>query len=116
MDYIIDASGQKLGRLASRIARLLQGKEHPSFSPNRPGADRVIVNNVSGIAVSGRKASQKIYYRHTGYMGHLRARKFQEIFERSPEWALERAVYNMLPKNFLRAKRMKRLRIQEKKK
>lgn len=73
----------------------------------------MIVKNISGIAVSGRKFTEKKYYRHTGYMGHLRARKFREVFEHSPERVLQRAVYNMLPKNFLRSDRMKRLRIEE---
>ncbi|MBI3114545.1 MAG: uL13 family ribosomal protein, partial [Candidatus Harrisonbacteria bacterium] len=72
MDYVIDAKNQKLGRLASQIAVILQGKRHASYEPRLRGEDRVIVKNVSGIAVTGGKEKKKIYYRHTGYMGHLR--------------------------------------------
>ncbi len=112
MDYVIDASNQKLGRLASEIAVILQGKKNVSYEPRLAGADKVIIKNASKIVVTGRKYSQKVYYHHTGYMGHLREKKFREVFEKSPETVLRKAVYNMLPKNRLRAKRLKRLIIE----
>lgn len=112
MDYTINAQNQRLGRLASEIAVILQGKKTAAYEPRLSGADRVIVKNVSKIAVTGKKYTQKVYYHHTGYMGHLREKKFREVFEKSPEKVLWKAVYNMLPKNRLRAKRLKRLVIE----
>lgn len=112
MDHVIDAKNQKLGRLASKIAQILQGKMNPNYEPRNPGKDRVIVKNASQIAVSGRKAEQKIYYRHTGYMGHLRKRIYKEFFAKSPEQVLELAVKRMLPQNFLKQKRLNRLIIE----
>ena len=112
MEYIIDATNQKLGRLASEIAVILQGKKNVSYEPRNAGTDKVIIKNVSKITVTGRKYTQKVYYHHTGYMGHLREKKFREVFEKSPQTVLRKAVYNMLPKNRLRAKRLKRLIIE----
>jgi len=113
MDYLIDAKDKRLGRLASEIAQILQGKKDVSYEPRLEGKDRVLVKNVSQLVVTGRKAKQKIYYSHTGYMGHLRRRTLAMVFEKSPAKVLERAVYNMLPKNRLRIKRMKRLVIEK---
>lgn len=112
MEHIIDASNQKLGRLASRISVVLQGKISASYEPRLSGSERVIVKNAGRIVVTGRKSKNKIYYRHTGYMGHLKEKTFREAFEQSPEQVLRRAVYNMLPKNRLRAKRLRRLVIE----
>ena len=112
MDYHIDAQNRILGRLASEIAKILQGKQHPSFEPRLEGKDKVIIRNASKIKVSGRKFEQKIYYRHTGYIGHLKKRKYSEKFKKNPAEILRRAVYMMLPKNKLRAKRIKRLLIE----
>ncbi len=113
MDYIIDATNQKLGRLASHIATVLQGKLHPGYEPRAPGVDRVIVRNASRLVVTGRKYTEKIYYRHTGYMGHLREKRYREVFERSPAAVLRRAVEHMLPKNRLSRARMRRLIIHD---
>jgi large subunit ribosomal protein L13 len=107
----IDASNKILGRLASRISLLLTGKNKANYQPNKDQGDLVIVNNVSKIKVSGNKMTQKIYYRHSGYPGGLKTKKMKEIFEQNPAQLLEKAVYNMLPKNKLRAGRMKRLQI-----
>ncbi len=109
MDYQIDAKGKTLGRLASKIAYLLQGKDNPEFEGRRVGSNRVIVKNVSGLKVTGKKATQKTYYRHTGYMGHLKSKTFKEAFQASPEWVLRHAVSGMLPRNSLKVKRLKRL-------
>lgn len=107
----IDASNKILGRLASRISLLLTGKNKANYQPNKDQGDVVIINNASKIKVSGNKMTQKIYYRHSGYPGGLKTRKMKEIFEKNPAQLLEKAVYNMLPKNKLRAGRMKRLQI-----
>ncbi len=112
MEYVIDAKGERLGRLASRIAVILQVKFDPGYAPRIAGFDRVTVKNAAGILVSGRKAEEKVYFRHTGYMGHLRARKFHEAFRKSPEEVLRSAIWNMLPKNRLRRVRLKRLIIE----
>ena len=109
MDYTIDATNQKLGRLASKIALILQGKLRPDYEPRLAGKDRVIVENISKIEVTGKKFEKKIYYRHTGYMGHLKEKSYREAFAKSPEKVLWTAVYNMLPKHKLRAERLKRL-------
>jgi len=113
MDYVINAENQKLGRLASQIAVILQGKQSPNYDPRLAGTDKIIIKNASKLVVTGKKAEQKIYYHHTGYMGHLRERSFKQLFARSPAAVLRRAVFNMLPKNRLRAKRLKRLVIQD---
>ncbi len=113
MEYVIDAKKQPLGRLASKVAQLLQGKQHPDYLPHNPGKDRVIVKNASQIVVTGRKAEQKIYYRHTGYMGHLRERVYKEFFAQSPEKVLELAVKRMLPQNYLKQNRLNRLTIEK---
>lgn len=112
MEYVINAQGEKLGRLASRIAVILQGKLSPGYEPRLPGVDRVVVKNAKKIEVTGSKEREKIYYRHTGYMGHLRERRFREAFEASPEAVLRHTVSHMLPKNRLRGARLKRLIIE----
>lgn len=109
----LDAAGQVLGRFASYIAVILQGKDKPSYSPNLELQPvQVHVKNIASIKITGAKFTDKKYYRHSGYRGNLHTRTFQEEFERDPARVLERAVYNMLPKNNLRAPRMKRLSIE----
>ncbi len=112
MQYVIDATGKKLGRLSSEIAAILQGKKSPHWEPRLPGQDKVVVKNVTKMVVSGRKAKQKVYYRHTGPLGHLKKRTYQQMFEKNPAWVLRHAVRLMLPKNRLLKKRMKRLIIE----
>jgi len=113
MDYVIDATNQKLGRLASKISQILQGKLNADYEPRLVGNDRVIIKNISKIVVTGKKSTQKIYYRHTGYMGHLKKRIYKEVFAKSPEEVLHLAVRRMLPKNRLAAKRLRRLIIEK---
>lgn len=112
MEYIIDAKNKRLGRLASEIAAILQGKKNPSYEPRLEGNDRVVVKNVSQMILSGRKIKQKVYYRHTGPLGHLKIKKYEDIFKKRPAWVLRHAVRLMLPKNRLAAKRLKRLIIE----
>lgn len=111
-DHIIDAKNKKLGRLASEIAIILQGKKHAVYEPRLAGADRVIVKNIKAITLSGKKSAQKVYYSHTSQIGHLKEKKYKDIFEKKPAWVLRHAVNLMLPKNRLRVKRMKRLIIE----
>lgn len=109
MIYEIDANGKKLGRLASEIATILQGKRAPSYEPRLEGGDRVVVTNVKKLAMTERKLRGKIYYRHTGPLGHLKERPLKDVFTKKPAWVLRNAVRLMLPKNKLLARRMKRL-------
>jgi large subunit ribosomal protein L13 len=113
MDYIIDAKNKKLGRLASEIARILQGKHKADYDPRIGGSDRVIVKNVKEIVLTGKKVKTKVYYRHTGPLGHLKERKFEDVFNKKPDWVLRHAVRLMLPKNKLASKMLKRLIIEK---
>lgn len=106
--HAIDATDQVLGRLATRIATLLQGKHKPTFVPHLDLGDSVEVTNVDKIKITGKKLEDKIYYHHSGYPGGLRKKKMKEF---TMAELLRKAVYNMLPKNKLRTGRMKRLRI-----
>lgn len=111
MHYEIDATGKKLGRLASEIAVILQGKRSPHYTPRVEGTDTVSVTNAKKIELSGKKALAKMYYKHTGPLGHLKETKFANAFEKNPAWVLRHAVRLMLPKNKLSAKRLRRLKI-----
>ena len=108
-EHTINAAGKRLGRLATEIAVFLQGKNSPSYNPRLEGGVKVIVKNVSKIEVSGEKYLKKIYYKHTGYIGHLKEKTYRDIFEKDPAKVLRKSVFNMLPKNRLRAKRLRRL-------
>ena len=109
MDYHIDANKKTLGRLASEISLILQGKKSASYERNRVSDDKVYVKNVGGIVVTGNKATQKIYYHHTGYVGHLKELTYEQKFAKDPRKVLREAVRKMLPKNFLNQKRLKNL-------
>lgn len=113
MDHVIDAKNRKLGRLASEVASILQGKTTPAYNPRLEGEGQVVVKNASQIELTGKKAEQKVYYKHTGPLGHLKERKFQDVFTKNPAWVIRRAIMMMLPKNKLQAKRMKRLVIEQ---
>lgn len=112
MEHIIDAQGKRLGRVASEVSKLLQGKLSASYNPRNEGTDRVFIKNASKIGLSGKKQSQKIYYRHAGQLGHLKEKKFRDVFGKNPSWVIRHAVERMLPKNKLQAKRMRRLKIE----
>jgi len=109
MEHTIDAKGKVLGRVASEIALILQGKKSASYERNRVSDDKVFVKNADGLVVTGAKATQKIYYKHTGYVGHLKELTFEQKMAKDPKSVLRAAVRNMLPKNFLNQKRMKNL-------
>jgi large subunit ribosomal protein L13 len=98
---LIDADGMVLGRLASEVAKLIRGKHKPTFTPHMDTGDHVIVINASKVRVTGRKAEQKQYFRHTGYMGHERFTPYATMIEKHPERVVEKAVFGMLPKSAL---------------
>lgn len=109
--YVVDATGQTLGRLASRVAAVLEGKHKPAYMPNLDIGDHVIVVNAARIAVSGDKRESKIYHRHSGYPGGLRAESLGHLLERRPEEVVRRAVRGMLAHNRLGAQQLRHLRI-----
>ena len=108
--HTIDAANKVLGRLATQVSLLLQGKNKPDFEPHRDMGDVVVVENVSKIKVTGKKAKQKKYYHHSGFLGGLKEIPFKKVFEKNQYQTLRKAVFGMLPKNKLRAKRIKRLK------
>lgn len=112
MEHIIDAKNKPLGRLATEIAHLLQDKNSVNYEPRLVGKNRVVVKNVKEVRLTGKKAEQKVYYRHTGYMGHMKEVTYRQASEKDMRVVLRHAVRGMLPKNFLRDKRMIRLVIE----
>lgn len=105
----IDASGQILGRLATKVANLLRGKNKVNFSHHFDNGDSVIIYNADKIKVTGSKLDQKIYTHYSGYPGGLKQKKLSELISTNPEQVIKRAVHNMLPKNKLRQHMIKRL-------
>ncbi len=99
--YIVDAKGKTLGRLASRIAMILRGKHKPEFTPHVDTGDYVIIVNAAEVHVTGRKADDKIYYRHSQYPGGITQMNFKELMQKFPERAVSYAIKGMLPKNSL---------------
>lgn len=108
-EIIFDAKNKTLGRLAADIAKVLQGKDNPSFLPYKLTDVKVSVKNAHLVKISGAKAEKKVYYRHSGRPGHLKTTKYRDIFDKNPEWVVRHAILGMLPKNRLRAKRIKLL-------
>ncbi|MDC9721077.1 MAG: 50S ribosomal protein L13 [Gammaproteobacteria bacterium] len=96
--YVIDAEGQTLGRMATEIARRLRGKHKPEFTPHVDTGDYIVVVNAEKVRVTGNKAKDKMYYRHTGYPGGLRSMSFEKLVDHAPERPIEFAVKGMLPK------------------
>jgi len=109
--FVIDAEGQVLGRLATRVARLLMGKDKPSFTPFLDCGDHVVVINAERIRLTGNKIDQKIYRHHSGYPGGLKEVPIRTLLQKHPEEIVREAVLGMLPKNKLRARRAKKLRV-----
>jgi large subunit ribosomal protein L13 len=109
--HIIDAEGETLGRLATQIATILNGKHNPLYVPHLLTGDYVIVLNADKIRVTGNKMSQKMYYRHSGYHGGLTERTMEQVMDRHPDRVIRQAVKGMLPKNSLGRKMLKRLKI-----
>jgi large subunit ribosomal protein L13 len=109
--FVIDATDQVLGRLATRVARMLIGKDKPVFTPYLDSGDHVVVINADKIRMTGNKVDQKVYYSHSGYPGGLKAVPAKRVRETRPEWVVREAIVGMLPKNKLRARRAKKLRV-----
>lgn len=112
-EYVIDAKGRKLGRLATEISAILQGKNSPSYSPNVLTDVKIRIKNIKDLEVSGKKAEQKVYYRHAGKLGHLKEKPYAKVFEKKPEWVLRNAVRLMLPKNRLAKKRLNNIIVEK---
>ena len=109
--YVVDAEGQTLGRLATRIADVLRGKQKPQYTPHIDTGDFVVVVNAEKIHVTGKKLDQKMYHRHSGYPGGLRSRTLREQLERRPTEVLRKAVKGMLPRNRLASAQLTKLKI-----
>jgi large subunit ribosomal protein L13 len=109
--YVVDAEGQTLGRLATEIATILRGKNKPQYTPHVDTGDFVVVVNAEKVAVTGRKAEQKVYRRHSGYPGGLKVTSYEQMMERRPTEILRRAVKGMMPKNRLARQQLRKLKI-----
>ena len=109
--YVVDAEGQTLGRLATRVADTLRGKRKPGYTPHVDTGDFVIVVNAERIAVTGNKLEQKRYYRHSGYPGGLRSRTLAEELDRRPTEVLRKAVKGMMPRNRLGRAQLTKLKV-----
>lgn len=109
--WVVDATDQTLGRLATRVATLLEGKHKATYSPHLDTGDHVIVVNAARVRVTGDKLRQKIYYRHSNYPGGLKAESLQAVLARKPELVIERAVKGMLPQNRLGRAMYRKLKV-----
>ncbi|HEX2154123.1 MAG TPA: 50S ribosomal protein L13 [Acidimicrobiia bacterium] len=109
--WVIDAADLPLGRLASEVAQILRGKHKPTYAPHMDTGDHVIVVNADRVAVTSEKAQQKIYYRHSGFPGGIKAETFDSLIRRRPEAVIERAVRGMLPKNKLGRQMARKLKV-----
>lgn len=109
--HVIDASGRTLGRLATEAATLIMGKHKPTYTPNCLTGDFVVIINAASVRVTGKKAAQKVYYRHSGYPGGLKSVTFARLMETHPTRAVQYAVKGMLPKNRLGRDMLKRLKV-----
>ncbi len=109
--YVIDAEGEILGRLATKVATILRGKHRPQYTPHADLGDHVVVINADKVRLTGRKEDQKVYHRHTGYAGGLKTASFKALREQYPERIVESAVRGMLPKTSLGRKMRKKLKV-----
>ena len=109
--YVVDAEGLVLGRLASQVANILRGKNKPIYTPNMDTGDYVIIVNASKVILTGKKLDQKIYYKHSGYVGGLKETPYRRLLNEKPEFVVEHAVVGMLPKGPLGRKMAKKLKV-----
>jgi large subunit ribosomal protein L13 len=109
--FVVDATNQVLGRLATKVARVLIGKDKATFTPYLDSGDHVVVINADKIRLTGNKIEQKVYYSHSGYPGGLKEVPAKRVRGAKPEWMVREAIVGMLPKNKLRARRAKKLRV-----
>ena len=111
--YVIDATDVVLGRLASKVAHMLKGKHKPQYQPHTDEGDYIIVINAKKIRVTGNKLSDKIYYKHTGYIGNMKETPLGKMLDKKPDFAIRNAVKGMLPKNPLGRSMIKKLKVYE---
>ncbi len=109
--YLVDANGKTLGRLATEIARRLRGKHKPEYTPHVDTGDYIVVVNAEKVRVTGNKATDKMYYSHSGYIGGIKSISFDKLIDNKPELVIERAVKGMLPKNPLGRAMFRKLKI-----
>ena len=109
--YVVDAEGKHLGRLATEIVRVLRGKNKPQYTPHVDVGDFVVVVNADRVAVTGKKAEQRVYRRHSGYPGGMKETSYEQMLARKPTEVLRKAVYGMMPKTRLARKQFKKLKI-----
>ncbi|MEA1909413.1 MAG: 50S ribosomal protein L13 [Patescibacteria group bacterium] len=109
--FLVDAAGKTLGRLASKLAAFLIGKDQPTYDPSVLNKNRVVVINAEKIKVTGNKLAQKTYYRHSGYLGGLKSETLEDVMAKNPAKAIEMSVSRMLPKNKLRKSRLASLKV-----
>ena len=109
--YVLDAKDAVLGKLATKVAVYLRGKNKPVFTPNADTGDFIIVINAEKIRLTGNKLTDKVYYHHSGYMGGIKARTAKELLEKKPEQIIEKAVWGMLPKTKLGRMMIKKLKV-----
>ncbi|MCS7240091.1 MAG: 50S ribosomal protein L13 [Candidatus Bipolaricaulota bacterium] len=109
--YVVDATDQPLGRLAAKIAKILQGKHKPTYTPHFDVGDYVIVVNAAKIKLTGNKGEKKVYYRHSGYIGNLKEIPYGELLPKNPEFLLKVVVRRMLPKNELGRRMLRKLKV-----
>ena len=109
--YVVDAEGMVLGRLASQVASILRGKNKPTYTPNVDTGDHVIIINAEKVVLTGNKLNDKIYYHHTGYVGHMKETPYSKLMAEKPEFAVKKAIVGMLPKGPLGRKMATKLRV-----
>jgi len=109
--YVVDADGKTLGRMATEIARRLRGKHKPEYTPHVDTGDYIVVINAEKVKVTGNKASDKMYYRHTGFPGGIKEISFEKLIDKKPEMVIEKAVKGMLPKNPLGRAMYRKLKV-----
>jgi len=109
--YLVDATDKTLGRLSTEIARRLRGKHKPEYTPHVDTGDYIVVVNAEKIRVTGNKRADKMYYHHTGYIGHMKSISLEKLLQKAPEQVIQHAVKGMLPKNPLGRAMFKKLRV-----
>ena len=109
--YVLDAAGKPLGRVATEAATLLRGKHKPTFAPHADCGDHVIVINADKAVLTGNKLNQKMYYHHTGYVGHMKEVKYSTLMRTKPAFAMEKAIKGMIPDTTIGREALTRLRV-----
>ena len=109
--YVLDAAGKPLGRVATEAANLLRGKHKPTFAPHADCGDHVIVINAAKVVLTGNKLDQKMYYHHTGYVGHMKEVKYSTLMRTKPAFAMEKAIKGMIPDTTIGREALTRLRV-----